>query len=140
MLDRQLLDRKLQTLEEYVLKIKELQGYSLEEFLKDEKIQDLAERRLEVAIQCCIDIANHIISRLSLGRPEEYSESFEILGGKFVISEDFAAILADMAKFRNVLVHMYDKIDEARVHKAVEKGVNDIVRFAEEIQKYIEKH
>lgn len=140
MLDRNLLGRKLETLEKYVAEIKELQGHTLEEFLKDGKLQDLAERRLEVSIQCCIDIANHIISRLSLGQPEEYSESFEILGRKFIIPEDFAAILADMAKFRNVLVHMYDKIDEKRVYRAVEEGVNDIVKFAEEIYKYMAKH
>lgn len=140
MLDHKLLGRKLEALEQYIAEIKELQGHALDEFLKDDKLQDLAERRLEVAIQCCIDIANHIISRLSLGKPEDYSESFEILGRKFVIPEDFALILADMAKFRNVLVHMYDKIDETRVYKAVEEGVNDIIRFAAEIQKYIEKH
>ncbi|MFC1496824.1 DUF86 domain-containing protein, partial [Candidatus Margulisiibacteriota bacterium] len=119
MLDHNLLDRKLLALENFINEIKELQGHTLEEFLKDGKLQDLAERRLETAIQCCIDIANHIISSLSLGQPEDYAESFEILGNKFIIPEDFAKILSDMARFRNVLVHMYDKIDETRVHKAV---------------------
>ncbi|MFH1617042.1 MAG: DUF86 domain-containing protein [Candidatus Margulisiibacteriota bacterium] len=139
-IDRNLLERKLLALEEYIREIKELQGHALEEFLKDGKLQDLAERRLETAIQCSIDIANHIISRLSLGQPEEYSESFEILGAKNIIPEDFSLILSDMAKFRNVLVHLYDKIDEARVHKAVEDGVKDIIKYAQSIRQFMKEH
>jgi len=46
----------------------------MEEFASDFKVSGAAERYLQVAIECMIDIGNEIISSLQLKRPERYRD------------------------------------------------------------------
>jgi len=64
-----------------------------------------------VSIQTSIDIANHLIAETSKEKPSTYRESFELLADLDIIDRKLAEELADLAGFRNVLVHMYVKLD-----------------------------
>lgn len=64
-----------------------------------------------VSIQASIDIANHIIAERKLTRPSTYRESFEILTNENIISAEIGDRLADLASFRNVLIHIYWKLN-----------------------------
>jgi uncharacterized protein YutE (UPF0331/DUF86 family) len=44
-----------------------------------------------------------------------------------------------MAKFRNIIVHHYDKIDEAIIVAILKKDINDFAKFKEEIVKILKK-
>lgn len=71
MVDRDLIERQLTLLRDYVSKLRELQSYSLEEFSTDFKIQASVERFLQLAIECCLNIGNTLISQKGLRRPDE---------------------------------------------------------------------
>jgi uncharacterized protein YutE (UPF0331/DUF86 family) len=47
-----------------------------EAFLADGMLQAAAERALQVAIEGCLDIAHHIISREGWERPTDYADLF----------------------------------------------------------------
>lgn len=44
----------------------------------------------------------------------------------------------EMSKFRNIIVHGYEKIEPAYVVKVLQKDLKDFDRFAEGIVKFIE--
>jgi uncharacterized protein YutE (UPF0331/DUF86 family) len=52
----------LEKLKKCLAKLEPLRNKPLDEFAADPYLQDIVERNLEVAAQCCIDIANRIIS------------------------------------------------------------------------------
>ena len=73
-----------------------------EKLITDQIIYRAAERNLEIAIQCIIDISNHIISQLGLERPrKENKEIFLILAKEKIIPMEFAKKIMTMVGYRN---------------------------------------
>lgn len=124
------IERDLRFLEEY-------QGYSTREFTESYKDVQAAKFSLLEIIEACIDIANHIISAKGFRRVEEYSLMFKILGEEMVLSVDLASRLGDMARFRNLLVHRYGEIDDARVLGLIQNNLRDVQLYMTEILEYI---
>ena len=104
-----------------------------QEFLDSYKDVQAVKYSLLEAIEACIDIASHIISAKGLERAESYAEMFEILGKRGVIEKGLADKLSDMARFRNILVHGYAKVDNLKVLEIVKKELQDVERFVKEI-------
>ena len=91
-----------------------------------------AERLLQILIEECLNIGNHIISGLNLDRADTYKEIFVRLQQKGVISKEIGKELISFASFRNRLVHLYwrverdemlSKLDEIEVVKQFVEGV-----------------
>ena len=78
-------------------------------------------------IECCIDIASHIIAVNGMGRAEEYREMFYLLGEWGVIEKGLAERLGDMAGFRNLLVYMYGDVDNEVVLEMIWSELSDVV-------------
>jgi uncharacterized protein YutE (UPF0331/DUF86 family) len=70
---------------------------------------------LEFAAQCAIDAALDLVARRGLGAPQTYREAFVVLAQHAVIDAALAEKLQAWAGLRNVLVHMYIKLDLDRV-------------------------
>ncbi|WP_081428043.1 type VII toxin-antitoxin system HepT family RNase toxin [Dictyoglomus thermophilum] len=84
---------------------------TVEEYSRDWKTQRIVERTLQIAIEICIDIANHIISDEGYRTPVSYSDTFKVIYENKVISEEVYNIMEKISKFRNILVHNYTKIN-----------------------------
>lgn len=72
--EKTLITTKLSKLRQCQRFLKELQANAIEDFTSDFKISGVAERYIQVAIECVIDIGNEIISSLQLQRPERYRD------------------------------------------------------------------
>ena len=127
-----LIDRNLEFLIEY-------NQIDENDFLKSYKDIQAVKYSLFEIIGACIDIASHIIAVKGFQRAESYSEMFEILGTKKIISQELANKLSNMAKFRNVLVHSYAKIDNLRVLEYLKTELSDIKLFVGTILLYLRK-
>lgn len=126
--------KRLQSLKKSVETVDE------EQFLTDSLIADATERRLQVAIQACLDIAGHIVSQAAVKKPkQENKELFLILVELGIIENKLAKKLVQMVGMRNILVHEYLEVARERVYKAVKNDLGDIVQFAQEIEKFLEK-
>ncbi|HOM88693.1 MAG TPA: DUF86 domain-containing protein [Spirochaetota bacterium] len=79
MVDIPLILKKLSKLEEYYKQIEEFKGITLNEYSNDWKIQRIVERTLQIMIETCVDIANHIIADNKLRIPESYADTFKVL-------------------------------------------------------------
>lgn len=87
------------------------------------------ERTLQVAIQAALDVASHITSERRLGEPATNRELFTFLERDGWIPSELRARLADMAGFRNVLVHGYDDVNLDVVRDVLKNHLVDLERF-----------
>ncbi|MBE7445823.1 MAG: DUF86 domain-containing protein [Planctomycetia bacterium] len=62
MVDKPLILRKLTELDEYLKQVGEFSSVTLEEYSRDWKVRRIVERTLQMMIETCADIANHIMS------------------------------------------------------------------------------
>lgn len=87
------------------------------------------ERTLQVAIQAALDVASHIVSDRRLGEPATNRELFTLLERDGWVPSELRARLADMAGFRNVIVHGYDDVDLDVVRDVLKNHLVDLERF-----------
>lgn len=83
--------------------------------IKDMEKMGSIKYYLIIAIEACIDICNHIAAKEYSGVPESYADCFRMLGERDIISMEMVDKFVEMAKFRNVLVHLYWKVNERLV-------------------------
>ena len=100
----------------------------LERYAKTVERRDLERDRetwlkvkgaLELAAQCCIDLALGLIAQRGLGVPQSYREAFDTLARAGLIDAKLAEELSRWAGLRNVLVHIYTALDLDRVTAAL---------------------
>ncbi len=84
-----------------------------------------------------IDIANHLIAASSSRRPETCRESFAILSDEGLIPEDLAIQLSDLAGFRNVLVHLYCRLDLDEVSMVLRDDLPVANRYRDRVRNRI---
>jgi len=117
-----------------------LRDYShlgMEKVLNDSTILGSIKYNFIVAIQSCIDICNHIIAKEQARAPEDYADCFKILGEMGTLEKDCAERLIQMARFRNLLVHLYWEVNNQRVYEILQKDLDDFDLFLEKLGKYL---
>ncbi|OHB46975.1 MAG: hypothetical protein A2106_06015 [Planctomycetes bacterium GWF2_40_8] len=129
MVDKALILRKLTELEEHLKQIKEFSNITVEDYSREWKTQRIVERTLQIMIEICADIANHIIADKGYRVPKSYADTFRVLYEKDIIEEEIFKMMENMAKFRNVVVHRYDKLDEYIVINILKKHLNDFLVY-----------
>lgn len=135
--NERIVTNRISKLREYLKLLGELQKASFEEFMSNPRIRYSAERCLHLAIECAINIGNHIISALQLRKPEEYHDIALILEENGVIPSEFAEEVVKMIRFRNILVHDYVGLDVSRVYSFLQGRLGDFELFIEYITKFL---
>ncbi|MBU1713197.1 MAG: DUF86 domain-containing protein [Proteobacteria bacterium] len=139
MVDKTVILRKLSELETYLKQIREFAGMPLQVYNADWRTQRIVERTLQMMIETCADIANHIVSDRGMRVPTGYADTFSVLMENAVINPDLSKIMEKMAKFRNVVVHQYEGVDAEVVIAILTKHLNDFERFREAILSYLNR-
>ena len=125
MVDKSLILRKLAELEKCLEQIKEYSNITVDEYSNDWKIQRIVERTLQMMIENCVDIASHIISDRKYRIPKSYADTFSILHKEGVLEKNLFEQMEKMAKFRNIVVHHYDKVDAVIVVNILKRHLGD---------------
>jgi len=121
--------QKFLQLDEYLGLLRRISKSPIEAFLNDKIIIGSAKYYLQVSIECCLDVANHIIASEHFRAPRDYADSFMVIEEERVISPGLGQRLRQMAKFRNRLVHLYGEIDDAYVYEFIKEDLKDIEEF-----------
>ncbi len=129
MLNESSITRRLERLDECIRRLKEQQGTSLTAYRGNWEIQDIVERNFQVAIECCTDIASHILSSYELKRPADRKDIFQVLGDAGYLAPDYADTMAQMVQLRNRLVHLYWDIDPEKMHHYLHCDIAHLERF-----------
>ena len=109
-LNKSLLYSLLSNLKEIISKIERM-DLTMEMIEGDEDIQDMIDRRMQKAIEICIDIAAHLAASLNLPRKEKASDVFLLLSDNKIINPNLAKKIAQAVGLRNIIIHEYAKID-----------------------------
>lgn len=115
----EVLARKLAKILDKLARISELGPSTLEVFTGDRSRRDLCSFYLALAIEDCIDVAEHLIAERAWGSPDSYGESFRLLARHGVLPAELTEKMVQAAGMRNAILHEYDDIDWARVHSAL---------------------
>ena len=118
----------------------------LSRYRQEVTLQDLKESRdkrnmvlhaLLVSIQAALDIANHLIVEEGLSRPESYREAFTILQENGLLPAPLGEKLAELAGFRNVLVHLYFRLDLEEVFHILQEDIGALKDFVSIVAKIL---
>lgn len=139
MVDKTLVMRKIAELELYLGQVGEFAGITLEEYQRNWKTQRIVERTLQMLIETCADIANHLVADSRMRTPTGYADTFRVLAENDVISAELFAVMEKMAKFRNVVVHQYESVDAEIVILVLRKHLGDFTMFKDAIIAFL-KH
>lgn len=138
-LDHEKIYERLEKLEEYTRNLEGYQSRTIEQLKTDKTLSGAVERYFQLATECIIDIGEILISNLGLRKPERSKDVILILSEKGIIPSDFGKRFADVASFRNILVHAYLDIDLNKVYYHLQNDLKDFSEFAKYISQYLMK-
>jgi uncharacterized protein YutE (UPF0331/DUF86 family) len=131
--DKALILRKLAEFEEYLGQVKEYASISIDQYSKDWKAQRIVERTLQMMIETCADVAGHIISDKGYRIPTTYADTFRVLYENDMLNKELFETMEKIAKFRNMIVHHYNKVDAEIVVGILKKDLKDFSAFKDAI-------
>lgn len=137
MIDKQKIENLFAELDNYLSAIKELTQLAEDVYLSDNKNIYSGRYLLQISIESCINISNHIVARQKLGIPKEYADTFKILHKNKILSENLLEKLILMTRFRNRVVHLYWDIDDKLVFEVMKNNYNDFFEFRRSILDYL---
>jgi len=132
--------RRVERFEQGIKLLEEIAEVSLEEYLRDIKLQSIVERNLQICIEVIIDLSNVIISKKGFRIPSTYKETVEILKENKVLEKEFAKKLASLVGLRNIIVHMYADIKSEIIHENLREIINVLKEALKTLLKYCEKN
>jgi len=133
LVEPEVIENRIRQLQGYLEKLSQLARTDKKDFLSDFRNVESTKYLLQVSIECCLDIANHIIASEKYRSPADYADSFRILHEHNIISDSQIGTLVEKAKFRNRLVHVYWEINDDLLHEIVRNNLNDFNLFIKAI-------
>ncbi len=131
-------EKKVKAAEERVSKLKQLaqKFNSFEEYSSSRDNMDIAERNIQVAIESCLDIGKIIIANENLPEPSDNKGIFSVLAEAGIINKESLSFLMPMAGTRNILVHGYDRVDNALIYGIIKKHLVNFEDFLNQVKNY----
>jgi uncharacterized protein YutE (UPF0331/DUF86 family) len=120
-----------------VRQLRELGEPSREAFLAEPRSVNSAKYLLIVATEAALDICNHLAARRGARSPEDYADCMAIMAEIGVIDDDLKARMMRMARFRNLLVHLYARVDDGQVHRVIRENLVDLERYLASVGRYL---
>jgi uncharacterized protein YutE (UPF0331/DUF86 family) len=130
---------RVKKIEEAVAELKELRQLPKQKFFSDRKLQYASMYAMIIGIEAVCDIGNHILAKYFNKAAETYKDIILSLGECGVIPKDFSQKSAKMTDFRNILIHLYLKIDTEEVYKNLQKAPEEFTKFCRFFLKFLGK-
>ena len=127
------LEEKFRRLGEFLAVLRELRSVPAEALPGDLVRMGSVKYYLQVSIESCIDVAQHVIASEGFRPPKDYADTFTVLAERGILEQEFADRLRRMAKFRNRLVHLYGEVDDQHVVRVLAEDLGDFDLFRERI-------
>jgi uncharacterized protein YutE (UPF0331/DUF86 family) len=129
MVDPDTLAAILSNLRGYLKKLAILAALPEETFLQDFTNVESAKHLLQVSIECCLDIAHHIVADEGYRTPVDYYDTFVVLNENSILPKAFMPALRQMVSFRNRVVHLYWDVDDATVYRILQEDLGDFETY-----------
>jgi uncharacterized protein YutE (UPF0331/DUF86 family) len=139
MVNRLLLERILADIKSNVKELKNAKDITWDVYRTDIRERRFVERTLHIIIEGCIDAAQHIISDEKMREPTSYRDTFMVLTENKILKTDDLPRFENIASFRNLLVHYYEKVDDAIVYGIFKNNLSDFDLFIERMVSFLGK-
>jgi uncharacterized protein YutE (UPF0331/DUF86 family) len=130
-LNLSLVHQRFQDIRDSLARLDVIAQEPLEVFLADQDMRDVASYRLLVAIEAAIQLCFHISAHRVQRVPEGYADCFAVLGETGVVPQELSRRLQQMARFRNMLVHVYWDVDYGRIYTMLQENLDDLRVFVQ---------
>lgn len=129
MVDPETLASIIGNLRRYLEKLHTLVALPRDTFLQDFTNVESAKHLLQVSIECCLDIAHHIVADEGYRTPADYYDTFTVLYENGILPEAFMPTLRKMVSFRNRVVHLYWDVDDVTVYRILQENLDDFETY-----------
>ena len=136
--DQEKMVKLVSELRKSVARLTDIAKLPQDEFLNDPDKIGSTKYHFIVAIESSIDMCNHIISRNGYRVPEDYGDTFRVMGEVGALDTDFSDDLRNMAKFRNRLVHLYWEVDDQQLYEILQNRLVDFKKFLDSLASFLE--
>jgi uncharacterized protein YutE (UPF0331/DUF86 family) len=124
-------------LRDAVRQLRELGATPRDAFLADARTINSAKYLLIVAAEAALDICNHLAARRGGRSPADYADCIAVLREIGAVSDDLRRRLVRMARSRNLLVHLYWRIDNAEVYRVIAEDLGDFDEYLASVGRYL---
>lgn len=129
----------LRALEEYVNQLHQLEATTVQELAEDFVKRNAILHLLQTSVEIITDICAHILTDLGGDVPDHHRLLIEKMGTVGILPSAFAARIAPMAGFRNIIVHHYLEVDLQLVADALHHQLGDFEEFRLHIYDYLRR-
>ena len=137
MVDPDILSRKISSLREYLRHLEEADDITWSKYCEDVRTKAFVERYLHLSVEEVLDICNRIIAENNWREPQSFRDLFVVIQENGVISDNDLYKFQNMASFRNLLVHRYEKVDDELVFGIFKKRLGDFHHFIDAVSAWI---
>ena len=117
--------------------LQEFGKHDVQAFLADANRVNSAKYLLIVAAEAALDICNHLAAKRGGRSPEDYADCMAILGELGVLETDLMVRMGKMARFRNLIVHLYWKVDDREVFRVIQENLQDFDLYLHAVGRYL---
>jgi uncharacterized protein YutE (UPF0331/DUF86 family) len=127
-----IIENKLRIIEEKLEDIRNWDIRTFDQFYKSSLLTSAVERALQVAIEVMIDVSERILALEKMTPRDSAAENMELLQKMKILRPTHE--YANMVKFRNLIVHRYEKIDPEIVYSIIKNKLPLFESFIEDIR------
>ena len=137
-IDTARVERLLVEIEEALNLIREALMVSKQEFLSDIKSIYAVRYAIIRIVEAASLLGMYILEAQYGITPETYSDIFQILSRRDVISADVSEGFRRVVGLRNLIVHRYWVVDDSRIYEEAKgNGLKVIRMFIDEVRRYV---
>jgi uncharacterized protein YutE (UPF0331/DUF86 family) len=138
MVDPAKVESLFRNLDGYLESLHQLALLSRDKLGSDRISLGAAKYYLQVSIECCLDVAQHVIADERFRAPATYADSLTVLAENDVIDAAFLPTAHRMVRMRNRLVHLYWEVDADILYDTLQQNLSDFDRFKDYIYRYVQ--
>jgi uncharacterized protein YutE (UPF0331/DUF86 family) len=106
------------------------------DLLTDDVVLAAVRYRFVTAIEGCVKVAHHLVASEAWSVPETNAAAVRELGDHGVVKPPVPDAMARAVGFRNVLVHQYTEVDDARVIAQL-RQLDDLDRYVAQVAAWV---
>ena len=126
------IEAKLRVIEQKLEDIRSWEIDSFEDFQRSTLLQNASERALQVAIEVMIDISERILALEHVAPQDSAADNIHALQNRKIIRP--MPEYLEMVRFRNFIVHRYEKIDLEIIYSIVKNKLPLFESFIQDIR------
>ena len=136
-LDERVVAERSEWVREMLERLRALPLDSLAVFTSDPRNVDAAESCLRRTLEALLDLGRHVLAKAFGDAPAEYREVARRLGERGVLDAGEAELFGAMARYRNRLVHFYDRVSERELYDLCTEKTGDVERVLAAVHRWI---